>query len=134
MKQPDILTKIDHKSGMTVPDGYFADFSKRMAANLPHQTWEDAPTQRVIHRTTWQKIRPYVYLAAMFMGIWCMLKMFDMMHPTSRLDIADNPVLTSAIDNDDFYYNYCVDDCSDEELLDDLYDQGFNPDDITIPE
>lgn len=130
MKEPDILSRIDRHSGMTVPDGYFSEFQKRMAAELPEQSWEKSQP-KVIPKSFWQKVRPYVYLAAMFMGIWCMMKMFDLMHPASRLDIEGNPALMSAINNDDFYYDNIVDDFSDSELYDDLYDQGFDPSELS---
>ena len=115
---------------MTVPDGYFSAFQKRMAAELPEQPWEKTQP-KVIPKSFWQKVRPYVYLAAMFMGIWCMMKMFDLMHPASRLDIANNPTLMSAINNDDFYYDNIVNDFSDSELYDELYDQGFDPTELS---
>ena len=35
MDPKDILNKANHNDGMTVPDGYFADFNKMMAAKLP---------------------------------------------------------------------------------------------------
>lgn len=115
---------------MTVPDGYFAEFNMRMAASLPQREWE-RPTA-AIKRTRWQKIRPYVYLAAMFMGIWCMMKMFDFIRPSSPMDIADNPVLMSAIQNDDYYYDYCASDMPDSELYDDLYAEGFDPGNLDL--
>ena len=39
MKGQDILSKIDHQSGMTVPDNFFEDFNKRMIEALPEQSW-----------------------------------------------------------------------------------------------
>lgn len=126
----DILEKVNRNDGMTVPDGYFDDFAARMAASLPEREWEK-PSSRVMPRSFWQKVRPYVYLAAMFMGVWCMMKMFDLMHPASRLDIANNPTLMSAINNDDFYYDNIVNDFSDSELYDELYDQGFDPTELS---
>lgn len=129
MENHDILSKINRQSGMTVPDGYFQDFQQRMSAKLPQQDWEK-PVTAPVKRSRWQIIRPYVYMAAMFAGIWCMMNMFDILRPASSLDIAENPTLMSAIDNDAFYYNYCVADMPDTEIYDDLYEQGFNPDDI----
>lgn len=119
-------------AGMTVPEDFFEKFNRRMAAELPHQEWEEESERKatILPRTRWQKMRPYIYLAAMFLGIWCMMQMFDMMKPASRLDIANNSVLMSAIDNDAFYYDYCVSDMSDDDLYDDLYAQGFDPAEI----
>ena len=33
----DILKTIGRSDGMTVPDGYFADFAERMAGQLPQR-------------------------------------------------------------------------------------------------
>lgn len=78
----DILEQINHKDGMTVPEGYFEDFASRMAASLPVRDWEEN-RGKVMPRSFWQKVRPYVYLAAMFAGVWSMMTMFDMMRPAS---------------------------------------------------
>ncbi len=32
---------------------------------------------KVPELSRWQRLRPYVYLAAMFCGIWCMMKIFS---------------------------------------------------------
>lgn len=127
MKNQDILSEIAGHSGMTVPEGYFDDFAKRMAASLPVQEWEK-PHPKVMPRSFWQKVRPYVYMAAMFAGIWCMMKMFDVLRPANHsFSIDSNPTLAAAMNNDAFVSDYCIDDLDDYYLLDDLYDQGFTP-------
>ena len=129
MKQTDdILTKINHDSGMTVPDGYFADFAARMEHKLP----ERQPVVVEMPRTVWQKLRPYVYMAAMFMGVWCMLQMFNMMSPPSS-DPASNPVLAEALGNSSFVNDYCMADMTDYDILDELYAEGISTEDL-IPE
>lgn len=134
MEHNDILQQQKQtNAGMTVPEGYFDDFNKRMAAALPVQDWEQPDHEaNILPRTRWQKIRPYVYLAAMFMGIWCMMNMFDLIHNTTATpgDINSNPALLSAVNNDAFYFDYCVDDMTDNEIYDDLYDQGFDPSEL----
>lgn len=125
----DILTKVNRNDGMTVPDGYFEDLAKRMAASLPQQEWEK-PEPKVLPRSIWQRMRPYVYLAAMFMGVWCMMKMFDLMRTDSYgLSIENNPVLTAAIENDHFINDYFINegDVNDFQLMEDLYQTGFDP-------
>ncbi len=62
-----ILERVSRHDGMTVPEGYFADFAARMEAAIPERRVAEPP----VVRSTWQKIRPYVYMAAMFAGIWC---------------------------------------------------------------
>ena len=58
-------------AGMSVPEGYFDSFAKNMEARLPYREEIENP-QAVAEaerpRTLWQKVRPYVYMAAMFAG------------------------------------------------------------------
>lgn len=118
----DILEKVNRNDGMTVPDGYFDDFATRMAASLPEMEWEK-PSAHVVPRSFWQKVRPYVYLAAMFMGVWCMMKMFDLMGPNSRgLSFDSNPVITAAVSNDYFVNDYVTlqGDVSEYQPMEDL--------------
>lgn len=135
----DILTKVNRNDGMTVPDGYFEEFAAKMTASLPEMEWEK-PQPKVLHRSVWQRVRPYIYLAAMFMGVWCMMKMFDLMRTdSSGLSIENNPVLTAAMDNDHFINEYFINEgeMNDYQLMEDLYQTGFNPadyDDIFVDE
>ncbi|MCM1354888.1 MAG: hypothetical protein NC212_00610 [Staphylococcus sp.] len=126
----DILEKVNRNDGMTVPDGYFEDFAKRMTASLPQREWEK-PQPKVLPRSVWQRVRPYLYLAAMFMGIWCMMKMFDLMRTDPySISIENNPVITAALDNDHFINDYFISEgVSDYQLMDDLYETGFDPGD-----
>lgn len=126
----DILGQVNHKDGMVTPENYFQDFATRMFSQLPEQPWE-REEPKVIPRSFWQKVRPYVYLAAMFMGVWCMMKMFDLMRPDSPgLSIDNNPIMTAALGNDVFIDDYFLDegDVTDNQLLDDLYEAGYDPD------
>lgn len=126
MKGQDILSKIDHQSGMTTPDNYFNDFCRQMAAKLPEQPWEKAEP-RVMPRSFWAKVRPYVYMAAMFLGIWCMMKTFDLMRGDVPISVEKNTQLMSAISNDSFFNDYCTPSLNETDIYDDLYNQGFNP-------
>ncbi len=119
------LQQVGRMDGMTVPDGYFHDFAERMASELP----DKQPAVVEMPRSLWQKTRPYIYLAAMFAGIWCMLQMFAMMGGTGvsgAITPDNNPVLADAIDNDSFmddYYYMAVD---EYDLYDDLYAAGMD--------
>ena len=129
----DILEKLAGKNaGMTVPEGFFDSFNKKMAESLPEQPWEKESSNeiKIIPRSRWQIIRPYMYLAVM--GIWCMMEMFNLIQsPNSLSGIESNPVLMSAIDNDAFFYDYCTDDISEADIYDELYDFGVNVNDIS---
>lgn len=125
-KKSDILSRIDRRTGMTVPDGYFADFAKNMALSLPHKEVTELP-----RRSFWQKARPFVYMAAMFAGIWCMMKMFTLMGgANANLDIEHYPGVTTALSNDHFVNEYVAPDVDQFDIYDDL----FNQEDITPEE
>jgi hypothetical protein len=68
----DILSRINRRDGMTVPDGWFDDFASRMADSLPERPALENASPAPVSRTIWERIRPYVYMAAMFAGVWCM--------------------------------------------------------------
>lgn len=74
----DILSKLGKDSGFKVPENYFADFNKKMMESLP----EPALTPQV-KPSLWVRVRPYVYMAAMFAGIWCMMHVFNDMSGVS---------------------------------------------------
>lgn len=126
MKGQDILSKIDHQSGMTVPDNFFEDFNKRMIEALPEQSWENS-SPRIMPRSLWSRVRPYVYMAAMFLGIWCMMKTFDLMRGDVPVSVEKNTQLMSAINNDAFFNDYCSPAVNESDIYDDLYDEGFDP-------
>lgn len=140
MKRRDILSSADHSSGMTVPEGYFDDFARKMTASLPEQPWEKAGDSDVSRhiltptRTLWNTVRPYVYMAAMFAGIWCMMKMFDFMRPadSTTLGLEGNPRLTAAVSNPSYLNDYILNsstefDDMESSIFDDLYNEGFTP-------
>ena len=75
MKQDDstLLKKYGKDPGFKVPENYFADFNKRITEMLPDV--EITPVD--VKPTMWQRIRPIIYLAAMFAGVWCMMQVFS---------------------------------------------------------
>ena len=73
-------------AGMTVPEGYFADFAERMSSQLPERPEAEcvqAPPA-VADKSLWQKVRPYVYMAALIAGMLLMLLLFVMLGGDDR--------------------------------------------------
>ena len=126
----DILKQVDRRSGMTVPDDYFANFARQMMQQLPEKEFESTD-KKILPRTWWQRCRPYVYLAAMFAGIWCMMKTFDLMSGDTIIPVEKNSQLMSAINNDAFFNDYCTPTFDESDVIDELYDEGFDPSVIT---
>lgn len=75
-------------TGYRVPDGYFDSIYAKIAAELP----EHPKPMRV---GKWQRFRPYLYLAAMFAGIWCMMKVFHDVSSRSTISLDNPPVVVA---------------------------------------
>lgn len=123
-----ILEQLGHRDGMTVPEGYFADFAARMTASLPVTEFEQSASAPAYAppRTWWHRIRPYAYMAAMFAGVWCMLKMFTMISGSADQYPQPSPVLAEALNNDAFMREYVLDDLNQWDLVDEMMDDGFD--------
>ncbi len=113
-KKEDILQQIGGKSGFKVPDGYFEQLSSRITEQLPER---EIPEPEVI--TTWQRLRPYIYMAAMFAGIWLMVQVFVAPHvqPEQALT-ADAQEATTEMDEElEDYLIYSMDEYTIFETL-----------------
>ncbi len=84
MKREDstILEKYGKDPGFKVPENFFEDFNKRMTEMLPDV--EITPVD--VKPTMWQRLKPLVYMAAMFAGVWCMMQVFAHFTDTSGIN------------------------------------------------
>lgn len=111
-------------NGMTVPEGYFEDFARRMMDRIPAET----PQRAEVERTVWQKIRPYVYMAAMFTGIYLMLNIFSLttgLRDSVAPQSTPGGLLAEVVNSGTLGY---IDDylsVSDLDLYNDLYEAGY---------
>ena len=121
----DILSKFNHKDGMKVPDGYFADFANKMELSLPEKV-NSVATEML--RSVWQRIRPYVYMAAMFAGIWCMLKMFTLMSSQTPQTLENSPMMAKAFSDESFVNDYLVSELDQWDVYDQIIEDGITPD------
>ena len=132
-EENDILKTIGRNDGMKVPEGYFADFARKMEADLPERPELAVMGVAVAPTTFWGRIRPYVYMAAMFAGVWCMLKMFTTVTGSGELTPMDqNPIMAEALENDDFMYNYVLDEVSQWDVMDEMMKEGVDPDAVFL--
>ncbi len=82
MKQEEdskILSKLGKNSGFTTPENYFSDFAKNLTEKLPEVTTTEVKEKP----NMWVRVRPYVYMAAMFAGIFCMIQVFNVFNGNS---------------------------------------------------
>jgi hypothetical protein len=60
-----------------------------------------------------------------------MVKMFSLMSPANvDLSIDNNKVLSDALSDDNFVYEYILNDVSEREILQEMYDDSLDIDDI----
>ncbi len=60
-------------------------------------------------------------MAAMFAGVWCMLQMFASLTGAGKLQpIDDNPIMASALSDDNFVMDYIYDDITSWDVLDEM--------------
>jgi hypothetical protein len=75
MKNEDskILEKLGKDPGFKVPENFFEDFNSKLMDSLPEVkiTEEEKPT-------LWVRVRPLIYMAAMFAGVWLMMNIFSL--------------------------------------------------------
>lgn len=74
----EILKKLGKDPGFKTPDHYFADFNKNLMDSLPEKKILEQPKPSL-----WNRYKTYVYMAAMFAGIWCMMHIFNAFNGTS---------------------------------------------------
>ena len=62
----ELKARYGTKTPYKVPEGYFEQFHERLMSSLPEVTPETAPEAKI---TLMTRIKPLLYLAAMFVGI-----------------------------------------------------------------
>lgn len=76
-----ILEKLGKNPGFKVPENYFDDFNAKLMDSLPEVkiTEEEKPT-------LWVRVRPFIYMAAMFAGVWLMMNVSSIINTTASGD------------------------------------------------
>lgn len=121
-QESEILSRFSKDPGFKVPDNYFADFTDKMTKSLPEKEFIDN-----VSPSLWHRVRPFVYMAAMFAGIWCMMKVFTMMKETSSSTSLYNSTIAEAFKNDDFVEDYVLTgDFNEYELIQEMYEDSIN--------
>ena len=71
-KEDNILRKVGTKNPFQVPDQYFEDFTQELMSKLP----EKESLLLSSEPTFWQRVKPWVYMTAMFCGIMLSVRIF----------------------------------------------------------
>jgi hypothetical protein len=105
------LEEIEKKNPFKTPEGYFENLTANILSQLPQKHEETHET------SLWERMKPCVYMAAMFAGIMLMIKLFVGSPP--------NLELSSSTDIDAFYQYY------EEELTKSAYHETLFLDDVS---
>ena len=71
-KEDNILRKVGTGNPFRVPENYFEDFTQELMSKLP----EKEPLPLMPEPTLWQRVKPWIYMTAMFVGIMLSVRIF----------------------------------------------------------
>ncbi len=71
-KEDHILKKAGTKNPFTVPNGYFEKFTQDLMTHLP----EKDTSMLYSEPTLWERVKPWIYMTAMFCGIMLSVRIF----------------------------------------------------------
>lgn len=122
MKEEEkLIARFGRKGPWSVPDGYFDSVCVEILDKLPEYPEKPKP----VELSRWQRLKPYVYLAAMFAGIWCMMQMFHHASGVGNLSLDNPPEQIAALMAEpavaDMYA--LPSSVSDDELIDEVSGQ-----------
>ena len=100
MKTNTKLETIGKKNPFKVPEGYFETFSDKLMSQLPEKEKQEVPVINM-----WERMKPWVYMVAMFVGIMLMVNTFVNKTETSSI-LSKNVEEISISEIDDFYSYY----------------------------
>ena len=118
-KKKNLLEDIDKVNPFKTPEGYFENFADGIMSQLP-----DVVQTNSTNINLWHRVRPWVYMAAMFAGIALMIRVFIGTPAETGIKhyAAEGLNLTSTSDIDDYYHYY------DDGLAQIAYNDAFYED------
>lgn len=88
-EEQEIIRKCGKGNPFIVPEGYFEDFARNIMTQLPTENYtaEDDAAPVV---TMWQRVKPLLYMAAMFIGMIMCVRVVLGDHMTNNTINSDN--------------------------------------------
>jgi len=117
-----LLEDINKDNPFKTPEGYFENFANGIMSQLPNAVQKNS-----VNVNLWQRVRPWVYMAAMFAGVALMIRLF-VGSPTQtgiKHYASEGLNLTSSSDIDD-YYHYYEDGLAQIAYEDEFYESSFS--------
>ena len=116
-EETDLLKRCGTENPFTVPEGYFERFTEQLMEKLPEREAQPAPKL-----TLWTRVKPWVYMAAMFCGLMLSVRMFvgekEAQSPAVASETTDftevpdeyiDPIVNQTMMDDYTLYQYLTD-------------------------
>ena len=100
------LADISKEVPFKVPENYFLQLNESIMAKLPEKK---APVIRKV--TMWEKTKPWVYLAAMFLGLFFTIKVLT---TSTRTNSSEKNTASTSISQQDYWSDVKI---SEEEFF-----------------
>ena len=116
-EETDLLKRCGTENPFTVPEGYFERFTEQLMEKLPEREAQPEPKL-----TLWTRVKPWVYMAAMFCGLMLSVRMFvgekQSQSPAATSETTDftevpdeyiDPIVNQTMMDDYTLYQYLTD-------------------------
>ena len=112
MKEEDnILKKVGKENVFRVPDGYFENLTSEVMSRLPEK---ETPAFIKKEPTKWERIKPWLYMTAMFVGAALIIRVASADRPPATDQIAMDDTETTEVVSDEY-----ISSVLDNSMLDD---------------
>lgn len=119
------LDSLKGQNPFKVPEGYFEGLTERIMAQLPEQEPIEKEPETV---SLWERVRPILYLAAMFVGLGLFFKVIapdeeaagDSQFLLVKVDAEANALANQEYNEDEAYMEFLEEQYLDEMLLEDI--------------
>lgn len=102
----ELAKKYGKKIPFTTPEGYFDNFTEQLMKQLPQKETTEEP-----EIGTWDRVKPWIYMVAMFCGLMFSFRLFVGEKPVS----SGEPTLESISELPDEY----IEPIMDQTMMDD---------------
>lgn len=107
----ELKKKIGKENPFKVPEGYFENIVPEIMKQLP-----EAEAQESVKITMWERVKPWVYMVAMFCGLMFGLRVMMMDKPVNKEMNTDNVSMTDSVQGIPDEY---IDPILDQAMMDD---------------
>ncbi len=112
-KEEDMLKKYGKGNPFKVPENYFENFTEELMGRLPEK---EAVQEEPAKVTVWSRVRPWIYMAAMFTG---MLVGIRFMVESTTSPRNDTVIAAVTSENEAEEYDQYIDGIMENYLIDD---------------